>query len=141
MITWRISNQPKQPIFRFESILIYSVKKSVSCVDNDSCIMRSQILWLFLIHYEILVNPKIFWVFFHSVFGWYRKCWLIQQHPKFFTGRNFRSWFWKVLPVLYFYNFNRRRALFPTYNRFFTKPSFKVFEDTSLQLWYMLILH
>ena len=60
---------------------------------------------------------------------------------EFFTGRNFRSWFWKVLPVLYFYNFNRRRALFPTYNRFFTKPSFKVFEDTSLQLWYMLILH
>ena len=42
---------------------------------------KSQISWLFLIHYELSEN-QIFFLFFHSVFGWSRRCGLIQPPPR-----------------------------------------------------------
>ena len=40
-------------------------------------VWRSKISWLFLIHYELSENPKIFFLVFHSVLRWSRRCGLI----------------------------------------------------------------
>ena len=50
----------------------FSMKKGV---------WRSKISWLFLIHYELSENQKIFFLVFHSVLRWSRRCGLIQPPP------------------------------------------------------------